>query len=153
MRGLPGITLGVAAALLSGAGCAGSNVSREAFAADANSVCRGYNAKIDAKPRPGVLEQFQDYTDEVLPLMRDTRDRIGDLERPDELERDVEQLLARWDDIIDAAEGLRQGAAAGSDIEIVIGRRKMGLAELQADSAARAAGVPDCVGFNPFSRR
>ena len=147
------VVAGIAAVFLTGAGCAGGGPSREEFASDANAVCRGYNAKIELKRRPGTLELFQDYADEVLPLMRETRGRVEDVEPTDEVERDVEEMLARWDEVIEAAEGLREGAAAGSDIEIVIGRRRMGAAEQKADRAARAAGLADCVGFNPFTPR
>ncbi len=142
------VPLAAVAALLSG--CAGSAPTREEFTADANRVCREHAKRIAEERRPGALILFADYTAKVLPLLRKQRDEVAELDRTPDV--DVEPLLERWDEVLDALERIDRAGNAGEDIGIVMGLRTANAAGTKADAVARRIDVDDCVGFNPVTR-
>jgi hypothetical protein len=142
------VPLAAAAAL---AGCAGGGVSREDYAAEANEICDRHQDRIGGLRRPGVLELFQDYFDDVLPIAKAQRDEVAALEPPDDARDAHHVLVAKWDEIVGILQDGRQSARAGSDIGIVITLRRAAAAERAADAAASELGADACAGFNPFT--
>ena len=131
---------------------AGCGASREEFRSDANAVCSEQQAEVDKLRRPGVLELFQDYFGEVVPIVKEQRARVGELDVPADDAETRDELLEQWDEVITVLEDGRERAASGSDIGIVITLRRAAAAERGADEAARELGLDACVGFNPFTR-
>ena len=144
------LPLAAAAAL---AGCAGDEgLSRDDYTAQATAICEEHGKRIDEFRRPGVLELFEDYFDDVLPVARSQRDAVGELEPPADARDAHERLVERWSEVIGILEEGRESARAGSDVGIVITLRRATAAERAADEAARELGLGACTGFNPFTR-
>lgn len=148
MRRIACAALAVAGAL---SGCGGDRVTREDFAKEANAICAEQQAKVKALRPPRVLELFQDYFDDVLPIVQDQRDRVAALEPPDDGAGSRDELIDQWDAIVGILQDGRERAKSGSDVGIVITLRRAATAERAADDAARELGLTDCVGFNPLT--
>ena len=145
MRALAAV-LAASAALVA---CSGGDDDEE-FATRAAAICKEKRAEIATVRRPGALILFADYLDQVLPTLREQREDVGDLAGADS--DGAEKMLDGWDAVLAGLAGMQKAARAGSDIGIAIGLRRAAAAEREADAAARALGVRECVGFYPFTR-
>ena len=145
--------LATAVALATVAGCAGGNdgLSRDEYASQANAICREEKGRVDAIRRPGVLELFADYLDQTMPIVRRQRDRVEELDPPEDAEESAEAMIDHWDELIDVLADMRESARGASDVGIVIGLRRAAAAERAADEPARELGLTRCVGFNPLT--
>ena len=130
------------------AGCGGDE---DDFAERAAAICKQKRAEIEKLPRPGALILFEDYLEKALPILREQRRQVTDLDGADS--GDAQEMLSSWNAVLRALEDMRKGAAAGSDIAIALGLRRAAAAERRADEAARQLGVEECAGFNPLTRR
>ena len=146
--------MATAVALATLAGCAGGDdgLSHDEYIRRANAICGEEQARVDRIRRPGVLELFGDYLDETLPIVRRQRDRVAELDPPENDEEHADAMVDGWDDVIWVLEEMRESAKGASDVGIVMGLRRAAAAERAADSAARELGVTRCAGFNPFTR-
>ena len=103
-------------------------------------------------PRPGLIVRFGSYLARVLPALRAERDGVAKLRAPKPDEARVDDLLARWDDVLGALRRANRGAKGGDDAVIALGLKGAHAADLRATAAARALDLEACTPFNPFTR-
>ena len=107
-----------AVGLLAGCGGGEERLSRAEFVSQADAVCRKYEARLDALGQPTNVEQLRSFADKALPIAKDGREELGDLNPPEELEETYDAWLEHGDDAIDIVERLRDAAADGDQAEI-----------------------------------
>ena len=132
---------------LAAAGCGGGGgerLSREEFARQANEVCQGFDREIEALGAPQSLDDVEGFADRSAEIARDGRDELRNLEPPEELNEEYDELLETLDKEIDDIERLGDAAADDDEEEV----RKIvdeGAARSEAsDRLARELGLSAC---------
>ena len=120
------MTRGLVAALGAGAlviaGCGGGGngdrLSRAEFVSQADAICRRYEARLEALGQPMNVTELRSFADKALPIAKDGRRELEDLEPPEELEDTYDAWLEQGDEAIEIVERLRDAAADGDRAEI-----------------------------------
>jgi hypothetical protein len=96
--------------VLTACGSGGARLSKRAFDARAEAVCRKYTAKIDAVPAPKNINQVSAYVDLVRPYVERGVDEIAHLRPPVKLQRTYDQWLASQRESLKLTDRLRFAA-------------------------------------------
>lgn len=114
------LVLAVCAAAVTGCGGGGGGerLSRAEFVAQADAICRKYEARLDALGQPTNVAELRSFADKALPIARDGRDELDDLKPPEELEERYDAWLEQGDEAIGIVERLRDAAQEGDQAEI-----------------------------------
>ena len=131
------------------AGCGSSHPSHASvqFQQQAQRVCDEARAAIKALPRGGTVALVGRYTRKADRILQRERARFATLTAPPADRPHVTSLLAAWDRTLAATRHVITGS---DDARIAFGLRAVHRAKLDADAAARSAGIPRCQGFSPF---
>jgi len=121
------------------AGCGGSD-----YPAQADSVCKTYNKKINAVPKPTSASQLSNYIGQVTPLFRQAITKLQAVKPPSDKKAAYNQyvsILSQEASTLDQA-----GAAAQSNPQqavalIIKAQQSLSAQEKQN---ARAAGLKNC---------
>ena len=105
---------GLAAVAVAAAGCGGGGggerLSRQEFVARADGICRKYEARLDALGQPTNVEELRSFADKAIPIARDGREELGEVEPPVELEDTYDAWLEHGDRAIELVERIRDAA-------------------------------------------
>jgi hypothetical protein len=140
-------SLVLAVCALALAGCGGSGgerLSRAEFVAQADAICRKYEARLDALGQPTNVAGLRSFADKALPIARAGRDELDDLQPPEELDETYDAWLEQGDEAIDIVERLRDAAQEGDQAEI--GRIALDAQRTDAESnrLGRELGFKQC---------
>ena len=135
---------GVALAGCGGGGEDGDRLSRAEFISRADAICTEYEAKLDAVGQPSSLEGLKDFADKALPIAREGRDKLGDLNPPEELEGDYDAWLEQGDEAIELVERLSDAAEDGDTAEIQKIAQDAERADTEANRLAGKIGFQQC---------
>src|SRR5690348_5755930 len=91
---------------LTACGGSGARLSRAAFDARADTVCRKYTSKIDKVPGPKNISQVSAYVDVVKPYIERGVDEIAHLRPPATLQHLYDEWLASQREGLKLADGL-----------------------------------------------
>jgi hypothetical protein len=112
----------VALAMLAGCGGddngGGERLSRAQFVAQADAICRRYEARLDALGQPMNVAELRSFADKALPIAREGREELGELNPPEDLEETYDDWLEHGDHAIEIVERLRDAAEDGDQAEI-----------------------------------
>jgi hypothetical protein len=137
----------VACALALG-GCGGEDggdrLSKAELVSRADSICKTYEARLDALGTPENQEQLADFADKALPIARQGRDDLADLEPPEELEDEYDAWLEQGDRAIDIVERLRDAAKDGDSAEVQKIAGEAEATDREANRLARQLGFRQC---------
>jgi hypothetical protein len=144
MRRAPLLLLAAALAL---AGCGGGGktaLSKSEFVAQANAICKDYDARIDALGDPASLEDLVGLAAKAKPIAEDGVAKLRALKAPEELQAGYDEYLATGDVNIELLVQLGEAAKSG-DVAAI---EKMGTdGEDNADKAhgiAAELGLTEC---------
>jgi hypothetical protein len=137
----------LAAAAFAASGCTsgGDERTREAWAAEANDVCRTYARRIRALGTPATPAAAEDFIRRALPLAREEVERLGELEQPP---ADADEIELMLDTVREGLDSLDDAVAAGDAddaAELARATERGRLASQRADAIARRLGAGDCV--------
>jgi len=121
-------------------------LSREAYAARADAVCREFGPRIGAVAEPRRLGEAVGFADRVLGPAREEVEKLGALRPPEALDEQAERWLAALDGALDGLAELRSQARTGEAVGAV---RAAGRVAARADEAAelaRGLGLRACAG-------
>ena len=102
----------------SGDGDGGDRLSRGEFVAQADAICRFYEARLEALRQPTNEAELRTFADKALPIAKEGRKDLGELRPPEELEATYDAWLEEGDEAIEIVERLRDAAAEGDQAEI-----------------------------------
>ena len=130
------------------AGCGGGNgserLSRNAYLARADAICRDVDEKRKTLPVPAAIPDIPAYVDRALPILDEARSRLEALRPPSSLDDQVSGWLSAIRDGRDALSDLRSAAAKGALAKVrAVGSTSTGIAD-RARTSARAIGLVDC---------
>jgi hypothetical protein len=117
-RFLAALGVGILAMTGCGGGGGGERLSKAEFVAQADAICRKYEARLDALGQPMNVTELRSFADKALPIAKDGRDELDDLKPPEELENNYDAWLEQGDEAIEIVERLRDAAAEGDQAEI-----------------------------------
>jgi hypothetical protein len=134
----------VVVVLTAGCGGGGERLSRDAYIAKADAICRKVDEQRKTLPVPGSIQDIPGYVDNALPILDQARSDLQALRPPTALDGQVSEWLSTVGDERKALSDLR-GAAAKNDVAKVraIGSTSTGIAA-RARTRARAIGLVDC---------
>ena len=115
------VALGAGALTLagcSGGGDSGERLSKAEFVAQADAICRKYEARLDALGQPTNVTELRAFADKALPIAKDGRDELDDLKPPENLEDTYDAWLEQGDEAIEIVERLRDAAEEQDQAEI-----------------------------------
>ena len=135
----------VAALLVPAAGCGGGGggerLSRDAYVAKADSICRDTRPSVQA---PSRIAQIPAYIDRLLPTLERGRDELRALRPPKDLDDEVNSWLDSVGQQLDLLKDLRSAAEKGDVPKVrALGAHGAALA-LRSRSLARSIGLVDC---------
>jgi hypothetical protein len=139
------VVLAVAIAVLATACGGGGKLSKQELVAKANAICRDSDAKFKALGTPRTMEDLKNFADKAMPIAKDGRKKLGDLEPPDELAATYRQWLAEGDKAVDAIARVRAAAAADRVTEVQKIGREARAEDAKSDRLATRLGFTDCV--------
>lgn len=101
-----------------GGGGGGERLSKAEFVAQADAICRTYEAQLDALGQPTNVAELRSFAEKALPIAKDGRDKLDDLRPPEELADAYDAWLEQGDEAIEIVERLRDAAGEGDQAEI-----------------------------------
>ena len=139
---------GLAALALAGCGgggdTAGGTLTKAEFVAQANAICKDYDARIDALGEPGSIEDLVGLAEKAKPIAEDGVAKLRALKAPEDLQASYDEYLATGDVNIELVVQLGEAAKSG-DVAAI---EKIGTeGEENADKAhgiAAELGLTDC---------
>ena len=136
----------VVVALLALAACGGSGtrLSRDAYVAKVDAVCRDVNAKQKALTVPTTTGQIPAYVEKALPIFDDALARIRRLRPPSELDAEVRTWLSSLGDSRKLISDLGKAAEHNDAAKVgSLGPKATALGD-RGRSLARTIGLTDC---------
>ena len=138
--------VGLGALALAGCGDdgGGERLSSAEFVAQADAICRRYEARLDALGQPTNFAELRSFADKALPIAKDGRDELDDLTPPEELEDTYDAWLDQGDEAIEIVERLRDAAEEGDQAEIGRIAADAQRTDAEANRLARQLGFEEC---------
>lgn len=139
---------GLAALALAGCGGGGDQsgrtLTKAELVAQANAICKDYDARIDALGDPGSIEDLVGLSEKAKPIAEDGVARLRALKAPEDLQASYDEYLATGDANIELLVQLGEAAKSG-DVAAI---EKIGTeGENNADKAhgiAAELGLTEC---------
>lgn len=99
MRRSPLLVLAAALALAGcgGGGTSGGTLTKAEFVAQANAICKDYEARIDALGEPGSIDDLVDLAAKAKPIAESGVAQLRALKPPEELQTRYDEYLATGD--------------------------------------------------------
>jgi hypothetical protein len=139
---------GLAAVAVAAAGCGGSDggerLSKAEFVSQADAICRTYEARLDALGQPANVAELRSFADKALPIARDGREELGELNPPEELDHTYDAWLDQGDEAIEIVERLRDAAEDGDQAEIQKIAQDAERTDAEANRLAGELGFEQC---------
>ena len=110
---LPGLAALALAGCGGGGDSAGGTLTKAEFVAQANAICKDYDARIDALGDPGSIEDLVGLAEKAKPIAEDGVARLRALKAPENLQASYDEYLATGDANIDLLVQLGEAAKSG----------------------------------------
>jgi hypothetical protein len=140
--------VGVAAAVALAAGCGGGGggdrLSKSEFVSRADSICQKYQAKLDALGTPQDQQQLTSFADKALPIAKQGRDDLGELNPPKDLRKTFDAWLAQGDRAIEIVENIRAAAEKGDSGELQRIAQEAQKTDRESNRLAAELGFREC---------
>jgi hypothetical protein len=129
----------------SGGGSGGQRLTRDQYAAQADSICSKYKKKADTLKRPASLAGLAQFANRVaLPLLRNARGELRKLRPPEDEQATANAWLDAFDVTIDDVQKIRD-AANKDDRPAVVSAARLALRHDQhANEVAGRLGMTVC---------
>lgn len=145
MRGSIAALAGVLTLLVAACGGGGdARLSEEEFQSQANAICAKYQKQLDALGTPASLDEIPELVDQALAILNKEVDEIDALNPPQELQSDVDKLLAATDRTRAAADDLSAAATSGDQAAVQQALDEGNAATKEADDLASSLGLDEC---------
>jgi hypothetical protein len=145
MRGAIAALAGVLILLVAACGGGGdARLSEEEFQSQANAICAKYQKQLDELGTPSSLDEIPELVDQALAILNKEVDEIDALNPPQELQSDVDKLLAATDRTRAAADDLSTAATSGDQAAVQQALDEGNAATKEADDLASSLGLDEC---------
>jgi hypothetical protein len=130
------------------AGCGGDDggdrLSRAEFISRADAICSRYEARLDALGQPTNVDELESFADKALPIAKDGREELGELNPPEDLEDTYDAWLDRGNEAIQIVERLRDAAEDGDQAEIQRIAQEAQRIDTESNRLAEQLGFEQC---------
>jgi len=110
---LPGLAALALAGCGGGGDSAGGTLTKAEFVAQANAICKDYDARIDALGDPGSIEDLVGLAEKAKPIAEDGVAKLRALKAPEDLQASYDEYLATGDVNIELLVQLGEAAKSG----------------------------------------
>ncbi len=129
-----------------GGGGAGDTLTKAEFVAQANVICKDYDARITALGEPSTIEDLVGLAEKAKPLAEEAVASLRALKAPEDLQARYDEYLATGDVNIDLLVQLGEAAKSGDDTAIeMIGTEG-------EDNAGKAHGIAAELGLTECAK-
>jgi hypothetical protein len=139
----------VALAVGCGGGDDGERLSQAEFVAQADAICQEYEAKLDALGQPQNEDELAEFADKAIPIAKDGRDALGELNPPENQQENYDAWLEQGDRAIEIVEDLRDAAEEGDQAEIQRIAQEADQADQESNRLAEELGFDECGASTP----
>jgi ribosomal protein L16 Arg81 hydroxylase len=150
MRAAFAVLLALLALLGAACGSSGSDggdrLTKAEFQQQANSICDKYEKQLKALQSPTSLDEIPDLVDQALDILNKEIDEISDLNPPEELQSQFDELIAQSDKTKQAANDLSSAAKAKDSQAVQQALSEGNAASEKADQLAGELGLDSCKG-------
>jgi hypothetical protein len=129
-----------------GGGGGGDRLSQAEFVRQADALCKEYEAKLDALPTPQSPADIAGFADKAIPIAEEGRDKLGDLNPPENQQDTYDAWLEQGDRSIDIVERLRDAAEDGDQAELQQIAQEAETIDNESTRLANELGLEDCGG-------
>jgi hypothetical protein len=129
-----------------GGGGSGARLSKSEFQSHANAICSKYQKQLDELQTPSNLNEIPALVDKALAILDKEVAEIKDLNPPEELQSDFDEMIAQSDKTKQAADDLSAGAKANDQAAVQKALDEGNAASDQADRIAGRLGLDACKG-------
>lgn len=136
-----------AALALVAAGCGGGGGDRltlEEFVAQADAICKEYNAKFDALGEPESQDELGSFVREGQGIAEDQVAALRELSPPEDTEAKIEEAYATLDEQVALFDDFADAADASDEAKIQEISGKLDDLNEKADSIAEEIGLKEC---------
>lgn len=143
--------LAIGVFVLALAACSGGDggderLSKAEFVAEADAICRSYEARLEQLGQPTNQAELRTFADQALPIAKEGRADLGELRPPDELEETYDAWLEQGDEAIAIVERLRDAAGEADQAEIARIAVDAQRTDAEANRLAGELGFEECGG-------
>ena len=130
-------------------GGGGDRLSQAEFVAKADAICQEYEAKLDALGQPQNEDELAEFADKAIPIAKDGRDELGELNPPENQQENYDRWLEQGDRAIEIVEDLRGAAEDGDRAEIQRIAQEAEQADQESNRLAEQLGFEECGATTP----
>lgn len=127
-----------------GGGGDGDRLSQAELVTKADAICQEYEAKLDALGQPQNEEELADFADKAIPIAKDGRDKLGELNPPENQQENYDRWLEQGDRAIEIVEDLRDAAEDGDQAEIQRIAQEAEQVDQESNRLAEQLGFKEC---------
>jgi uncharacterized phage infection (PIP) family protein YhgE len=145
IRGVIAIT---ATALALG-GCGGGNgggeeLTAEEFRQEADAICAEFEGRLDELGTPESLDDLQSFVSEAVPIIEEGNAQLQELNPPDELQEQWDQVMEINDEQLQTVRDLREAVEEGDQARMQELLQAGDEANQESDRLAAGLGLEDC---------
>jgi hypothetical protein len=131
------------------AGCGGGDgggdrLSRDEFVAQADAICKDYEARLDELGAPQTQEELAEFADKSVPIAQEGQEKLAELNPPEDLQDEYDDWLEQGDKAVDIVQRLERAAADGDQQEIQEIAQEAEAADQRSQELAATLGFSEC---------
>jgi hypothetical protein len=128
-------------------GCGGDDgLTREEFISEAEAICEEFDQRVGEVNEPASADDVERYVNEVRPVVENGLNELTELQPPEELEEQWNELVAMNDESLEALDDLSQAAANRDEARLQEIVEEASRRDSESDSIAREIGLENCGG-------
>jgi hypothetical protein len=134
-------------ALVLVAGCGGDEgMSREEFISEADAICQEFDQRVEAVDEPQSADDIERYVNEVRPVIEDGLNDLKELQPPEEIEEQWNELVAKNEEGLQMLDDLAEAGTSGDEARLQQITEDATRRDNESDRIARQIGLQECTG-------
>jgi hypothetical protein len=128
-------------------GCGGDDgLTQEEFISEAEAICEEFDRRVEEVDEPQSADDVERYVNEVRPVVEDGLNELTELQPPEELEEQWNELVAMNDQSLEALDDLGQAAVNRDEARLQEIVEEASRRDSESDRVAGEIGLENCGG-------